>query len=280
MPASTFSKISGIVTFKFPYYVLHKLVSVIAGKRFKEIWNKLAFKNLHSLIMLPDGNKLVCPWRDSPFWIMSTIKEIYELQVYDWLFKPRKGFKVVDAGAHIGIYTLRTAKKVGDKGLIITIEPENRNYELLVKNVRINRYKNVVPIKLALSNFKGKTRFYIKDISLHHSLHPQIEWNQIIVGFIEVEVATLVELLKKLKISRVDLLKVDVEGAELEVLEGSEQLLKTGKVSKIVVAAYHTSSEARVIEKYLQRYRYKTHIIGLPDVASKQRICKYLYAMK
>lgn len=238
---------------------------VLCGRRREEIWSKLPFKDLKSPLLLPDGNLLYCPWRDGWFLTWAIVEEIYYFRAYDRLFEQRKNFAVVDAGAHIGIYTLRAVKKVGKKGLVIAIEPEERNYESLVKNVRINRYKNVIPVKLALSDFEGKARFYVKSVTLSHSLLEKVEFheNEKVqnVGVAEVRVTILTKLMNKLGLTTVDLLKVDVEGVELEVLRGSEQLLAERLISRIVIAAYHTTDKARVLKEYLEKFGYKVSII-------------------
>jgi len=253
------------VTFGLPYYFLQGLALVLCGRRRKEILSRLPFENLKSPLLLPDGNLLYCLWRDV-WWIWAIVDEIYYRRTYDRFFGVEKDSTVVDVGAHIGIYTLKAAKKVGAKGRVIAVEPSDENYQLLVRNIIINRYKNVVPIKLALSDFKGKAKFYLKDgYSTDHSLHEKIDRfeRQKIVGVREVAVTTLSKLLHKLHIESIELLKVDAEGAEPEVLRGSQELLARHRISKIVIAAYHTSEESGTIKGYLEKLGYKVNIIEL-----------------
>jgi len=230
-------------------------------------------------LILPDGNLLFCSWRDNPFWIWAIIEEIYYFQTYDRLFKPEKNFTIVDVGAHIGIYSLKAAKNVGKRGRVIAIEPENKNYELLVKNVKINRYKNVIPLKLALSDFEGKARLYVKSMTLSHSLQKNVEVQKEcalareIVDITQVTVTTLNNLMNELEVPNIDLLKIDVEGVEFEVLKGSDNLLAQYRISKIVSAAYHTSDEVQIIKDYLEKLGYKVNIVKVI------RYGKFLYAM-
>jgi len=251
---------------------------LLCGRRREEIWNKLPLKNLKSPLLLPDGNLLYCPWRDGWFWTWAIVEEIYYFQTYDRLFEPKRNFTVIDVGAHIGIYTLRAAKKVGEKGRVIAVEPEDENYRVLMKNIKINRYKNVVPVKLALSDFEGTARFYVKSMTLSHSLRENVEIHngcapaREVVGITEVTVTSLTKLMDKLGVPKIDLLKIDAEGVEFEVLKGSNELLAQHRISKVVVAAYHTSDESRVIKEYLEKFGYEVNII---EVAGR----KYLHAV-
>lgn len=255
------------ITFRLPYYTLRGLMLLLCGGRREEIWNVFPFKNMRSLLLLPDGNLLYCPWRDGYYWAWAIIKEIHYDRVYEQFFKPKIGFTVVDVGAHIGIYTLRAAKEVGEKGWVIAIEPEERNYNSLAKNVRINKYKNVVPLKLAISNFEGKARLYVKSSTLSHSLSEHVELHQRaniqIFDVVEVTVTTLTGLMKKLGVTRIDLLKVDTEGVELEVLMGSERLLSELMISNIVIASYHVTEEDKAIKNYLEKFGYKVRVIEI-----------------
>lgn len=269
------AKVWNVVAFVVPYYTLRGL-ALVAGKNREKIWNRLPLKNMESLLILPDGNLLYCSWRDGCFWPFAIVEEIYRFQAYDRLFKPKENFTVVDLGAHIGIYALKAAKEVGKEGRVIAVEPEGRNYGLLVKNIRINKCKNVIPVKLAVSNFEGRARFYVKSLTVSHSLMRKLEihdqGNVQVLDMTEVIVTTLSQLAKILKVAKIDLLKVDVEGVELEVLEGSDDLLSQHKISKIVIAAYHIPNRAITIKGYLEKLGYEVKII---ELAGR----KYVHAM-
>lgn len=65
------------------------------------------------------------------------IDEIYRNQVYDFYWSPRMGNVVIDVGAHIGIFTLKSSKLVGEKGIVIAIEPDPNNYRMLLNNTSL-----------------------------------------------------------------------------------------------------------------------------------------------
>lgn len=142
----------------------------------------------------------------------------------------------------MGFYTLKAAKEVGNSGQVIAIEPEDKNYRLLTWNIRINKYENITPVKLALSDFEGKAPFFIKARSCSHSLIRKT-WITPIVDSTKVTVTTLDNLLQKLNIEKVDLLKINVEGAELAVLKGCKELLNNMGISKIVATPTRPSNK-------------------------------------
>ena len=72
-----------------------------------------------------------------------------------------EGMNVVDIGANIGYYTLLAAELVGEKGKVFAFEPEPSNYDLLLRNVEINGYKNVTVVRKAVSNETGESSLFL-----------------------------------------------------------------------------------------------------------------------
>ena len=257
------------VTYWLLNFSLRTLLRCIFGeKRHIEIWHKLPLRRLKSLILLPDGNKLLYSWEHGRE-VTYIMHEIYHQQVYDRFFTPQKAFTVVDVGAHCGIYTLKAAKKVGIEGLVIAIEPENENYKFLSRNISINRYSNVIPLKLALSSVEGKSKLYLRSFGRHSLLTKSTKT-------VDVSVTTLVQVLNRLGTNQIDLMKIDVEGAELEVLKGSEELLTSKKISRIVIAAYHTRIQSQELKEYLAGLHYKVNLLTLEKTLMGDN--KFLYA--
>lgn len=248
------TRVIDIITFKLPYYCLYEMTKV-CGRRHREIMKKLPFRTLEIPKILPDGNIIIVPWEDH-----GVDWAVYHDAVYNRFFTPQPGNVVVDAGAHIGVYTLKAAKEVGNRGRVIAIEPEDENYKLLIKNIRINKHQNVTPVKVALSNFEGKAKLFLKARSRSHSLIGKT-WVTPIVDVTETAVTTLDKLLDRLDIKKVDILKINVEGAELKVLKGSIEFLSNKRISKIVATPHLPyKQEAHKINRYLKGFGYKTKI--------------------
>jgi len=259
-----------LVTFRLPYLGVIGLLRLLAGKRkMFDIWNKLPFRKLQIIISLPDYNKLLTTWEQYYPQGRLMVNEIYHKKVYDHFFTPEKGFITLDVGANIGVYTLMAAKKVGSEGKVIAVEPESENYNLLMRNVRVNKCKNTVLIKMALSSFEGKSQLYLSAFSGKHSLIAKGNKQ------VEVPVTTTTKLLNKLDVTKVDLMKIDTEGAELEVLKGSWEFLRAKKIFRIAIAAYHNPAELDDIRNYLRTYGYevRSHVFVV-----EERKEPYIYA--
>lgn len=137
------------------------------------------------------------------------------------------GMTVLDIGAHHGLYTLLASKKVGPKGSVIAFEPSPRELRKLRWNLALNRSRNVRLEPFALSSNEGMAKLFVclGQGTACNSLRPPAvsEPTQMIL----VPVTTLDSYLEKHPICPVDFMKMDVEGAELEVLKGATKLLNS-----------------------------------------------------
>lgn len=141
--------------------------------------------------------------------------------------RPKPGETFVDVGSNIGYYTLRLAKAVGQKGKVISIEPDPDSYEILTKNCKLNNLKTIELHNLAIGDHNGSVKLFRAEThSGQSSLDSNLETSK---NSVSVNLSTLDELLEKLSI--IDWMKIDVEGSELNVLHGSQKtLLKTKKI--------------------------------------------------
>jgi FkbM family methyltransferase len=135
-----------------------------------------------------------------------------------------RGHTVVDAGANIGLWCLGAALRTGPGGSVHAFEPVPENFDELMSNVGLNRLPQVRPVRCGLSDRKEVTTLYAatNGNSGMASLgrRPGVERE------VSVELTTLDEYCEAEKITRVDFLKLDVEGAELPVLQGGRGMLK------------------------------------------------------
>ena len=161
---------------------------------------------------------------------------------------------VIDAGASIGKYTLLAAKKASR---VISLEPERTNYTLLTKSLKLNKIGNVKAINCALASKEGNLRLYLGEDSSGHSLFVGKNVSQFKSCI--VECITLNQLLEKNHIKQVDLLKMDIEGAELEVLEESFILLK--RIRKAVIEI-HEDSYYDKIKRLFEEQGFETMRCG------------------
>jgi FkbM family methyltransferase len=76
-------------------------------------------------------------------------------------FRPKEGDIVVDIGAHIGRYTIIASKRVGINGKVVAIEAHPGNFEMLNRNIQLNRLTNVMPLNYAAYSKETKIKLYL-----------------------------------------------------------------------------------------------------------------------
>lgn len=127
----------------------------------------------------------------------------------------------VDVGAHIGKYTILMAKLIGKKGIIIAVEPHPENYAILVENINLNGLRNVITLPVGLWSSEGEMKLFIYH---RHGWHSFVKDHGL--GSIHVKTKTLDSIIEELQITGRLIIKIDVEGAELEVFKGSIKTLQ------------------------------------------------------
>ena len=142
----------------------------------------------------------------------------------------RNGNTVVDVGAHLGWYAFIAAKAVGDQGLVISFEPEPSTFQLLSKSIKSNKFMNVVALERSISTRDGVQTLHVSPQHAGHSLVRDFKR-----GNIQVTSSKLDTIASGLKLGTIDLLKVDVEGAEPEVIESAKKLIDTSHITHIVM---------------------------------------------
>jgi FkbM family methyltransferase len=133
----------------------------------------------------------------------------------------KEGMTVVDVGANVGYYTLLAARLVGNSGRVFSFEPSPENFALLKRNVEANGYDNVVLVPKAVSDASGTAK-----LSLDRSSSGGHGLSDFRGGpdTVEVETVSLDEYFAG-RGHRVDLLKVDAEGAEMAIFRGMQRVV-------------------------------------------------------
>jgi len=191
---------------------------------------------------------------------------------YERFFRVRKGDVVVDAGAHIGLFARSVVKRAK---MVVAVECEPRNMGQLRRNM--TGFKNVLYVETALWNRNGKMPLFRGYSPSEHSLISGVEVEgRKRTGKLQtvVETDTLDNVLHSLNIGKVDFLKMDIEGAEIEALEGASETLK--KLPKIVVASYHVRDGEKTVRRVAEilascGFRLYSTTDGLVHGAKNQR---------
>lgn len=205
---------------------------------------------------------------------------IYWRGAHDWapIFVLEKhiqpGDCIIDIGANQGEYTLWAARKAGKKGKVVSFEPMDQLFDTLLDNISLNPSfsDRILPIKKGLSDKASQLCLYGKpgDNEGVNTMFPTSSHTELIQ---EIALDTLDRELEKLQMPRVSLIKLDVEGAELQVLKGSKKTILEFKPKWIIEineeacqAGGYTSQD---ILEFLKGFGYIFYKIGLRGKLTK-----------
>jgi FkbM family methyltransferase len=138
------------------------------------------------------------------------------------------GAVVIDGGANAGLMSLACSAWVGPQGRVLAFEPSSREYMRLVEHLRRNRVANVTARRSALGATEGRDVLHVADAQYSglNTLGSRFGYDGIVTaGHETVDVTTIDAMVGAEALSRVDLIKLDVEGAEHDVLEGSRDTI-------------------------------------------------------
>lgn len=183
-----------------------------------------------SFLLIPKGTEAANIWSGLRF-------EKHEIAFILQVMRPSTTF--LDIGANVGIYAVAVAKK--DPNVkVYAFEPCEWTFQILEENIRLNALDNVSAIRIALGDYVGEATLWVnapgKDglNTIGRPSHPDCS----IVARESVPITTLDDFIRSHSVPRVDVIKVDVEGAELMVLRGGRNLLKQKDAPLILYESY------------------------------------------
>lgn len=171
----------------------------------------------------------------------------------------KPGMTVIDIGANLGYYALLEAKRVGPTGRVYAIEPVERNYNVLLKNIELNRAKNIIPFEFAVGAEKGVKTMQLSKRSNHGAIFTTIPHSDLFYryrkicadGEAEVNVITLDDFVKEQGIDRVDLIRMDLEGYEVEAIKGMWETIERFKPMIFMELHYPAFADLRIYDNFL-----------------------------
>jgi FkbM family methyltransferase len=168
-------------------------------------------------------------------------------------FSPKEGDVVVDIGAHMGRYTIISSKRVGTNGKVICMEADPNNFETLNHSIELNNLTNVI----SFNCITYSKEMDIVDVNTYNRMH----------------VNTLDYLLHQNGINAVNWMKIDVDGAELEVLKGASNILSNSKNIALFVEIHGLDNYRPVIE-FLNIYNFKIEFENTYESGDKHIIVR------
>jgi FkbM family methyltransferase len=206
-------------------------------------------------------------------YVMSLdLSDVIQRDIYAGLYEPyettflkswlRPGMTVVDVGANVGYYTWMASSLVGPAGRAIAVEPGPYAFERLERVVADNAIRNVTLNRMALSDTSGTATLFVPRSSegnYNPSLTPYLP-NMLPV---DVAVERLDDLLDRLRVERVDLLKVDVEGHEIGVFRGAAASFREHRIRAVLCEFNEEYTEGaggscRELEEWLFGHQFVT----------------------
>jgi FkbM family methyltransferase len=197
----------------------------------------------------------------------------FDTSIYDVVAQalPARGGIVWDVGAHIGFHTMGFSALVGDSGRVVGFEPNSSNRQRLERNLErnVDLAARIKILPCALSDRDGNSSLVIsRDIesgassmSFLDGTTPSVDpgvarqWNKVVVP-----VRSADALVREGTAAAPDIIKIDVEGAELLVLQGAAEIVRTKRPTVIVEA--HSANLAVETQRWLHEQDYEVQVLA------------------
>jgi len=164
-----------------------------------------------------------------------SIPEEDPLDQYTYWYTPKPGDIIWDAGAYAGATTCLLASMVGPTGKVYAFEPDDLNYDYLVKNIAHHGITNVVPVRKALSGTTGTTTFFMGG-TMASGIRDFVVYSDS-KQYKEVPTISMEDACRELGCVPA-FVKMDIEGAELAFIQGAKEFLKSHGVN-FAIESYH-----------------------------------------
>ncbi len=199
-------------------------------------------------------------WENS--WIPQILKEMYVDNIYGPYLYGKKDLIIFDLGLNIGLFSMFAAQFAKQ---IYAFEPARESFDIALKNITENDIKNVKLYQQAIAKENGKVDFWHADNSTMHSTMEIVTMkNADQVNKIKetVEAVRLDDFVKKEAITRIDFMKMDIEGTECEVI-GSKSFENIVPILESFVVEYHEWSNVNVqqLVTTIRDYGYVVNLI-------------------
>lgn len=202
----------------------------------------------------PLGMRLVGETRDE---IQSALYlcGVWEPNLTSWICQRLgRGDGFVDLGANSGYFSILASRLVGPDGWVVAVEAQPSTYQRLERNVEFNRASNVRRVQIAVFDRMDVLPMYTPGLDAHSGLTSLLESP----GFLRigsVETATIENVLTSAEVETMRLMKIDIEGAEWNVLPSVSSLLKRCRSDLEIVVEitpYPGRSTAALLQPFIE----------------------------
>jgi len=225
------------------------------------IWWKINQVIIHIpvIVQLTNNRKCICYPESSNGGLIYYVR----LFDYDEMLYILESLRIddvfIDIGANIGIYSL-LASSVITKGNIYAFEPFPMSYIRLEENIRLNDIRNIQVVKKIVSNDSRFEYFKTeKESEINHIAYKDKE------RLTRISSVKLDDFINKNNIKNISLMKIDVEGAEMKVLQGAEKSINNKKILKILIELnknnQHFGTDNQKIAKWLEKKQFTLYFM-------------------
>jgi FkbM family methyltransferase len=195
----------------------------------RNVWCRIGASDVLRTVLLDDGARMRVDLRTG----MGTSIYVYKCWEYPVteLLKTvlQPGMCFLDVGANIGYYSIVAAARCAR---VYAFEPVPKLFEALRENVKLNPGFNIFPQPVALARYTRPTTFFVVDDPANQGLSSLNESPEAVA--ITIQAQTLDDFVREHKLQRVDVMKIDVEGAEEQVFQGGTEVLRSDSAPDII----------------------------------------------
>lgn len=227
--------------YKWSYWIYSQVLcdGYPVGIKFLSNWEFGYNYKGHNVRVPRDGGIVIC--------------ESFQEGMYEY-YPIEEGDTIIDIGAYVGTFTLKALLAVSEGGKVVAVEPSPANMKYCKRNCR--HFPNVVFVQKVITDKVGRAKLYLSSGGACHSLIYPHKHSR------EVEATTVDSLVKDLGLAKVNLIKLDIEGANLMALAGAEETLKRSEV-RLAVAAYHKQPNGKpelpYVRAFLEERGFRVH---------------------
>jgi len=246
---------------------IKKTLSFIVPKGYAKEKVKLMFYNLNKpkntvfeILKIQNKTIFITTFEKTTLLTNEGLYAIVEdFNYYQHFYKVKNNDIVLDAGANVGHLSIFFSKKVGAKGQIYSFEPDNHNIKTFKKNIELNEeLENNISIHDLLLWNENK----VIDFEEAGSEGSSAVWFSGKNDVVKKQAVTIDSWISKKNIKQLDFIKMDIEGAEIEALEGCVETIKKLKPN-FAIASYHIVNDEPTyikVESFFKKlgYPYKT----------------------
>ncbi len=240
---------TGIFYFRTPRRIHKKIVSKISNSP-----------------IIYQGMKIFTNPNDDDNFILRNFEAHRDIQkIIDLHLK--KGDIAVDVGANVGRVSMLLSRKVKYEGTVFAFEPEQNNFDIMIRNIKENNITNIIPIRVAVSDISGLSYLNMGKSTTHQITNEITQY--------KIQTVSMDDYFKD---QRIDFVKIDAEGAEPKIIWGMKKTIEQNPQLKIVIEYNHRIMKGNVgYLRALEEYGFKLYDMMKEKFTSPAEIVSTYY---